>query len=73
MYFLSNMGIFHCYVGLPEGTWKNCSFGSCQEQAKDTVNQLEEFGLAVKAEPIEGERSNEQECLLGDGRMGSPP
>ena len=24
------------------------------------MDQLEEFGLAVKAEPIEGERSNEQ-------------
>lgn len=36
------------------------------------MNQLEEFGLAVKAEPIEGERSNEQECLLGDGWMGFP-
>ena len=36
-----------------------------QEQAKDTVNQLEEFGLAVKAEPIEGERSNEQEWMDG--------
>ena len=35
-----------------------------EEQAKDTVNQLEEFGLAVKAEPIEGERSNEQETPI---------
>ena len=25
------------------------------------MDQLEEFGLAVKAEPIEGERSNEQD------------
>lgn len=32
-----------------------------EEQAKDTVEHLEEFGLAVKAEPIEGERTNEQE------------
>eukprot|EP00930_Biecheleria_cincta_P052974 TRINITY_DN38283_c0_g1_i1.p1 TRINITY_DN38283_c0_g1~~TRINITY_DN38283_c0_g1_i1.p1 ORF type:complete len:340 (+),score=65.69 TRINITY_DN38283_c0_g1_i1:24-1022(+) len=32
-----------------------------EAQAKDTVEQLEEFGLAVKAEPIEGERTNEQE------------
>ena len=38
---------------------RNCSG---QEQAKDTVDQLEEFGLAVKAEPIEGERSNEQDA-----------
>jgi len=35
-----------------------------EEQAKDTVEQLEEFGLAVKAEPIEGERSNEQESPI---------
>lgn len=35
-----------------------------EEQAKDTVDQLEEFGLAVKAEPIEGERSNEQETPI---------
>lgn len=27
------------------------------------MDQLEEFGLAVKAEPIEGERSNEQACI----------
>ncbi|CAJ1352714.1 unnamed protein product [Effrenium voratum] len=35
-----------------------------EEQAKDTVEQIEEFGLAVKAEPIEGERSNEQESPI---------
>jgi len=35
-----------------------------EEQAKDTVEQLEEFGLAVKAEPIEGERTNEQESPI---------
>lgn len=35
-----------------------------EEQARDTVDQLEEFGLAVKAEPIEGERSNEQESPI---------
>jgi hypothetical protein len=29
------------------------------------VDQLEEFGLAVKAEPIEGERSNEQDETSG--------
>eukprot|EP00438_Fugacium_kawagutii_P026549 Skav203807 [mRNA] locus=scaffold1236:226763:231325:+ [translate_table: standard] len=43
-----------------------------QEQAKDTVDQLEEFGLAVKAEPIEGERSNEQDSL-GDNSATSQP
>lgn len=37
------------------------------------MNQLEEFGLAVKAEPIEGERSNEQECPKGMGGWDSPP
>jgi len=35
-----------------------------EEQAKDTVEQIEEFGLAVKAEPIEAERSNEQESPI---------
>lgn len=35
-----------------------------EEQAKDTVEQIEEFGLAVKAEPLEGERSNEQESAI---------
>lgn len=35
-----------------------------EQQAKDTVAEIEEFGLAVKAEPIEGERSNEKETPL---------
>jgi len=35
-----------------------------EEQAKDTAMELEEYGLAVKAEPIEGERSNEKESPL---------
>mmetsp|Transcript_89405 Transcript_89405/g.208155 ORF Transcript_89405/g.208155 Transcript_89405/m.208155 type:complete len:347 (+) Transcript_89405:1-1041(+) len=35
-----------------------------EEQAKDTVEEIEEFGLAVKAEPIEGEVSNEKETPL---------
>lgn len=35
-----------------------------EEQAKDTVEQLEEFGIAVKAEPIEGEQSHETEPPL---------
>mmetsp|Transcript_7543 Transcript_7543/g.13916 ORF Transcript_7543/g.13916 Transcript_7543/m.13916 type:complete len:349 (+) Transcript_7543:38-1084(+) len=35
-----------------------------EEQAKDTVNEIEEYGLAVKAEPIEGERSNEKESPI---------
>ena len=41
--------------------WQALALSFAQEQAKDTVEQIEEFGLAVKAEPIEGERSNEQE------------
>jgi len=32
-----------------------------EEQATDTAMKLEDYGLAVKAEPIEGERSNEKE------------
>lgn len=32
-----------------------------EQQAVDTVDALEEYGLAVKAEPIEAERSNEKE------------
>jgi len=35
-----------------------------EEQAKDTVEQIEEFGLAVKAEPIEDEREGERESPL---------
>jgi len=35
-----------------------------EEQAKDTVDEIEEYGLAVKAEPIEGERSNEKESPI---------
>lgn len=35
-----------------------------EEQAKDTVLELQEYGLAVKAEPLEGERSHEQESPL---------
>mmetsp|Transcript_47038 Transcript_47038/g.131110 ORF Transcript_47038/g.131110 Transcript_47038/m.131110 type:complete len:346 (+) Transcript_47038:88-1125(+) len=35
-----------------------------EEQAKDTVEALAEYGLAVKAEPIEDERTNEQETPL---------
>lgn len=35
-----------------------------EEQAKDTVNEVEEYGIAVKAEPIEGERTNEKESPL---------
>jgi len=35
-----------------------------EEQAKDTVEEIEEYGLAVKAEPIEGERSNEKESPI---------
>jgi len=35
-----------------------------EEQAKDTVQELEEYGLAVKAEPLEGERSNEKESPI---------
>lgn len=35
-----------------------------EEQAKDTVLEIEEYGIAVKAEPIEGERSNEKESPL---------
>jgi len=35
-----------------------------EEQAKDTVEQIEAYGLAVKAEAIEGERSNERETPL---------
>lgn len=35
-----------------------------EEQAKDTVEALEEYGIAVKAEPLEGERSNEKESPL---------
>jgi len=35
-----------------------------EQQAKDTVEQLEEFGIAVKAEPIEGEQRNEGEPPL---------
>jgi DnaJ-domain-containing protein 1 len=35
-----------------------------EEQAKDTVADIEEFGLAVKAEPIEDEREGEQESPL---------
>ncbi|CAK0804085.1 unnamed protein product [Prorocentrum cordatum] len=34
------------------------------EQAKDTVAEIEEFGLAVKAGPIEDEREGEQESPL---------
>merc|ERR1712039_607109 len=35
-----------------------------EEQAKDTVNEIEEYGLAIKAEPIEDEREGEQESPL---------
>jgi len=35
-----------------------------EQQAKDTVEAIEEFGLAVKAEPIEDERLNEEETPL---------
>jgi len=35
-----------------------------EEQAKDTAEAIEEYGLAVKAEPIEAERSNEEEPPL---------
>lgn len=35
-----------------------------EEQAKDTVAEIEEYGLAVKAEPVEGELSNERETPL---------
>merc|ERR1712060_139474 len=35
-----------------------------EQQAKDTVSELEEYGLAVKAEPLEGERNNEKETPL---------
>merc|ERR1712150_34432 len=35
-----------------------------EEQAKDTVDLLEEYGIAVKAEPLEGERTNEKETPL---------
>jgi len=35
-----------------------------EEQAKDTVLEIEEYGIAVKAEPIEGERTNEKETPL---------
>jgi hypothetical protein len=35
-----------------------------EEQAKDTVLEIEEFGLAVKAEPIEDEREGERESPL---------
>jgi len=35
-----------------------------ENQAKDTVSALEEYGLAVKAEPIEGEQSHANETPL---------
>lgn len=35
-----------------------------ENQAKDTVEALEEYGIAVKAEPLEGEREKEQESPL---------
>eukprot|EP00929_Paragymnodinium_shiwhaense_P119265 TRINITY_DN9114_c0_g1_i1.p1 TRINITY_DN9114_c0_g1~~TRINITY_DN9114_c0_g1_i1.p1 ORF type:complete len:365 (-),score=66.95 TRINITY_DN9114_c0_g1_i1:345-1439(-) len=35
-----------------------------EPQAKDTVKDLEAYGLAVKAEPLEGERHNEDESPL---------
>lgn len=35
-----------------------------QQQAEDTVEAMSEFGLAVKAEPIEGERQKETESPI---------
>merc|ERR1712232_573976 len=41
-----------------------------EPQAKDTVRDLEAYGIAVKAEPIEGERTNEDESPLMQFRRG---
>ena len=43
MYFLLNMGIFHCYVSLPEGRW---SYKFTYNWQAPTVKRLQ-FVLAV--------------------------
>ena len=46
MYFLFKMGIFHCYVCLPEGTW---NFWWLQQTSPWKIQASQELDQALRA------------------------